>query len=50
MNAEEFIDFLKEVVCEGSVRGFQSNLSKPPGRKPSDNSVAMSEWYNNLHD
>jgi hypothetical protein len=50
MNAEQFIDVIKKVVSEGSVKGVQSSLTKPPGRKPSENLVAMSEWYNNLND
>jgi hypothetical protein len=50
MNAEQFIDVIKEVVSEGSVKGVQSILVKPPGRKPSENLVAISEWYNNLND
>lgn len=50
MNAEEFIDTIKEVVSEDSVRNVQSVLLKPPGRKPSDNVTAMSKWYNNLND
>jgi hypothetical protein len=50
MNAEQFIDVIKEVISEGSVKGVQSILVKPPGRKPSENLVAISEWYNNLND
>jgi hypothetical protein len=50
MNAEQFINVIKEVVSEGSVKGVQSSLINPPGRKPSENLVEMSEWYNNLND
>ena len=50
MNAGKFIDSMKVVVSEGFVRGVQTSLLKPLGRKPSENLVAMSDWYNNLND
>ncbi len=50
MDANKFIEAIKEVVGEGSIRGVQSQLLKPTGRKPSKNLVAMSNWYNGLND
>lgn len=50
MNVEKFIDSIKEVVSEGSGEGVQSRLFKPSGRKPSENLIAMSDWYNKLND
>ena len=50
MNAEEFIDTIKEVVCEDSIKGVHSLLFKPPGRQPNDKVTTMSQWYNRLND
>ena len=50
MTSENFIDAIREVVAENSVISVQSNLIKPPGRKPSEKLVMMSEWYNKLVD
>jgi hypothetical protein len=50
MNSEQFIDLIRELTIDDSVRIVQSNLIKPPGRNPSDISLNMSKWYNNLDD
>ncbi|MES1225251.1 MAG: hypothetical protein ABUT20_57750 [Bacteroidota bacterium] len=50
MDANEFIGIIREIVVNDSVRFLQSNLIKPPGRKPSEKLLAMSTWYNNLND
>jgi len=50
MNAEQFIDIVKEDVGEDSIRAVQTILLKPPGMKPSDKDTAMSTWYNSLND
>ena len=50
MTSENFINAIREVVADNSVISVQSNLIKPPGRKPSEALVMMSEWYNKLVD
>ncbi|MES2371167.1 MAG: hypothetical protein V4557_01220 [Bacteroidota bacterium] len=50
MDSQTFVDVIKEVVTEGTVKLIQDVLIKPPGRAPSEDFVAMSQWYNNLKD
>ena len=50
MDAQTFVNALKEVVIEESVKSVQANLFQPPGRKPPETLLAMSKWYNGLKD
>ena len=48
MNTQTFIDAIKQVVIEESKIGIQSNLEKPPGKKPARELVELSDWYKSL--
>lgn len=50
MQAQQFIDAIKLAVVDGSIQSIKSNLSQPPGRKPEQKLVEMSEWFNQLGD
>lgn len=46
MNAELFVDIIKKVVTESSIKGIESMLKSPPGRKPRKDLLEMSRYYN----
>lgn len=48
MNKQEFIDAIKLVVINDSVKSIESYLSMPPGREPQKHMVELSNWFNNL--
>jgi len=48
MNAEIFIDTIKQVVVEDSIESVQANLENPPGRKPDQELVELSRWFKSL--
>lgn len=48
MNAEEFVNAIRTTVLESSIKSVKKILVEPPGRKPADNLVKMSKWYNSL--
>lgn len=50
MNSQEFVDIIKEVVVDDSIKSVQNTLQKPTGKSPAENLVALSKWYNNLND
>jgi hypothetical protein len=50
MNAEQFVDVIKEVVTESSIKGVASALQSPPGRKPKEDLLEMSVFYNQRTD
>ncbi|MFA5122722.1 hypothetical protein [Zavarzinia sp.] len=50
MDGQEFVDLLKIVVRDGTARGEIEALGKPPGRRPRDELVAQSVWFNSLSD
>jgi hypothetical protein len=41
---------IKEVIVNGSIKSVQSLLIKPPGQKPENRLIQISEWYNKLND
>lgn len=45
MKPNEFVDGIRENVLEASVSDTISVVRSPPGRKPSGELVALSEWY-----
>jgi len=47
VNRQRFVDVIR-IVRDSTAMATISNLSSPPGRKPSGNLVAMSEWFNGL--
>jgi hypothetical protein len=48
MDKAEFVEVIRLVVQEGSVDDTRSVLSRPPGRKPAPELVALSEWFQQL--
>jgi len=48
MTTEEFIRRINVAVYDTSVNGTLSLLEKPPGRRPSETLVALSQWFNQL--
>lgn len=48
MNRECFVDAVRIAVQDAVVTGTISMLSRPPGRKPMADVVALSEWYKAL--
>ncbi|WP_064792214.1 hypothetical protein [Shewanella woodyi] len=46
MNAKEFVDVIKKVVRDSSIKGVISLLKSPPGRKPKEELLEMSKFYN----
>jgi len=45
MNASEFVEIVKQSVCEAAIRDTLSNLEHPPGRRPPEDLLARSKWY-----
>ncbi len=50
MTAQEFVEVLKLQTSDAAVRGAISNLQRPPGRKPHERLVELSNWYGQLND
>jgi hypothetical protein len=48
VNREHFVDAIRTAVYDSTVTGTISNLSSPRGRKPKEDLVAMSKWFNGL--
>jgi hypothetical protein len=48
MTAREFIEKIRQVVYNTTVTGCLSLLQEPPGRKPSPQLAALSQWFNQL--
>ena len=48
MNKEEFIAAIKVTVHDSAIKGMQSNLTFPPGRKPHKKVKDSSRWFNSL--
>ena len=48
MDKEEFIKLIKSEVSESAIESIVENLIDPPGRKPSPELVAQSEFYKSL--
>jgi hypothetical protein len=50
MTQKKFVEVIQDVVIDESIRSIQSNLINPPGRKPSEELILTSNFYNNLND
>jgi hypothetical protein len=50
MTRLEFIKALKSQTSDAAVFGTKANLEKPPGKKPREQDVKLSQWYGNLPD
>ena len=48
LNRVRFVDSLRIAVQDATVTGTISILSRPPGRKPDDELVALAEWFNGI--
>jgi hypothetical protein len=48
MTSEEFVRRIRLAVYEPAIEGCLSLLEKPPGRRPAESIVALSQWYNQL--
>jgi hypothetical protein len=50
MNAPDFVDAIRSEVRDAATQDVMSLLERPPGRRPVDNLVALSKWFNGLSD
>ena len=50
MTPEEFIVKIRQVVFESAINGTLSVIQKPPGRRPPENLVLLSQWFMQLSD
>jgi hypothetical protein len=50
MGDEQFVDAVKLVVYDATVRGVRKLLEDPSGRAPRPNLVNLSHWYRGLSD
>ena len=50
MTPEEFIIKIRQVVYESAINGTLSVIQKPPGRRPPENLVVLSQWFMQLPD
>jgi hypothetical protein len=50
MNAQEFVDAIRELVVEATGPSIITILRHPPGRKPALELIELSRWYNNMSD
>jgi hypothetical protein len=50
MDGQQFVDLLKLVVRDSAASQELSVLQNPPGRRPSQELLDRSKWYNSLAD
>src|ERR1700722_1125708 len=50
MTPEDFIIEIRQVVFESAVNGTLSVIQKPPGLRPPENLVVLSQWFMQLSD
>lgn len=48
MTPEEFVKVIRVTVHDAAIRGTESNLDEPPGRRPSVRDVELSVWFRGL--
>lgn len=48
MTRIEFVEALKAQTSDAAVFGTKANLRRPPGRRPRERDLKLSEWYGNL--
>ena len=48
MNAEEFVNKIRIIVRDQAIRDMIEILSNPPGRKPNNELLTASNWFNQL--
>jgi hypothetical protein len=49
MTTDQFVEAVKIQTSDAAVTGTIACLKRPPGRKPREKDVRLSEWYNRLH-
>lgn len=50
MDSEYFVEVIKLVVRDAAVKGTIANLTRPSGRKPTQELVDISKWFNAMDD
>jgi hypothetical protein len=50
MNSIDFIKIIKKTVYDTCIINCLKILEKPPGKKPKQDIVLLSNWFNNLAD
>lgn len=48
MDKKEFVAAIRSEVMEDAIESVKSNLNMPPGRKPSEKLIRLSNWFNSL--
>jgi hypothetical protein len=48
MNKEEFVRIIKREVRDNAITGCYSILSNPPGKRPKQDLLELSNWFNAL--
>jgi hypothetical protein len=48
MGAERFVDAVYVAVYRTAIHGVLENLAEPPGRRPRQDLVDLSSWFNGL--
>lgn len=49
MTTDQFVKAIKMQTSDAAVSGTIACLKRPPGRKPQEKDVRLSEWYNRLN-
>ena len=50
MDVSEFVQVIRQQVEQPAVDGCLKNYRNPPGRRPSESLVQLSDWYKSLAD
>ena len=50
MDSQQFVEVVRIVVRDGAAEAAMSVLQAPPGRRPSEDMMERSKWYNSLDD
>ncbi len=48
MNNREFVNLIRSIVRDGAVKHTLKLLERPPGRRPPEKLVKLSQWYHAL--
>lgn len=48
MNSAEFVGAVKTVCSDGEAEGIIRSFRNPPGRRPSNRSMRLSKWFQQL--
>lgn len=50
MNETSFIESLKLVLRAGTIMDVSKTIENPPGKKPNENLINLSKWFNSLNE